>query len=239
MKSAVKKYRQALLPIALICWLQSFLPVLGQQTILNIPSTDVLDKGKTQVKGTVRFSPFQDGFVNGVPNVTHGLGFGTEMFLAFPIGAEKDLISQDYNTLVQAGIGVKIGRFITPKTKIAAGWQIAPSLQNASTPATVAYFLLSQSVPKIDVRLTSGMYLRNTREFLNQEPGVLLGLEKPIIANRFLLVTDWVSRNEPYGLLSAGFIYRPTATTGIKGGVLIPNGNRARFGFIIAASKTF
>lgn len=54
-------------------------PVFAQQTVITIPSSDVLPFGHMILKESNRFSPFGDGFVSLTPNMILGTGKDTEV----------------------------------------------------------------------------------------------------------------------------------------------------------------
>lgn len=213
--------------------------VYAQQSILNIPSTDTVSAGKTNIKATIRFRPFRDEFVNSTPTITQGVGFDTEIYLGVPVGIERDTEFNDFDSEVNLNLGIKKAATITKTTRIAIGTQLSPSLQVAETPRNSSYLIISQQIPVTSSRLTSGIYLRNEDEFMPEIIGALLGFEQTLIKDKFSLLLDWTSRNEPFGVLATGIQIRPTSTTSLKGGVLIPNGSEADFAFIISISKTF
>ncbi|MEI7473581.1 MAG: hypothetical protein WCK67_02280 [bacterium] len=212
--------------------------VEAQQAILNIPSTDVLQSGKTSIRLPVRFRIPYPEFVNGNPSLIQGIGYHSEFYMGVPVGNQRDTTFGTINSRVDLNVGMKSGFNITKYTKFALGAQITPSLQHNQIPANLSYYLFSQQIPNVNSKVTAGMYLRNRNKFIQNVPGVLLGYEQTIIKDKVIAVIDWTSRNEPYGLLATGLIIKPTKTITLKGGVLIPNGNKAKLGYIISLSKT-
>ena len=81
--------------------------------------------------------------------------------------------------------------------------------------------------------------LNPVRTFFPNRTGVLLGFEQYIIPDKLQLDVDWISRNEPFGFLAAGFKIKPGAGFVIVPAVLIPNGSQSKFGFIFFIGKVF
>ena len=212
---------------------------LAQQSIIIIPSTDTAAAGKTSIKTTTTFRPFRAEFIATAPTITQGLGFNTEVYLGVPIVIKRNTVFNDFDSNVNLNFGIKKAAVLTKTTRIAIGTQMTPSLQIANTPRNFTYIIISQQLPKTGSKFTSGMYLRNGVAFMPSVHGVLLGFEQSIIKNKLAVAADWTSRNEPYGLLGTGLIFKPNVTTTIKSGVLIPNGSKSVFAFIVSISKTF
>lgn len=211
----------------------------ARQNILNIPSTEVVAKGKIYPKVTLRIGPFKpDTFENLLPAIDYGIAKNIEIYTALPIGQEGVTVFNVANSKIDFNSGIKKRFDLTKTTKLAIGQELTVSLQNADTPSNFGYLIMSQEIPELRSRFTVGGYLKNPQKnFIPNKTGVLLGYEQPIIPERLTALIDWTSRNESFGYLATGFSYRTKKLTVIKLGVLIPNGKKAKFGFIFAVGR--
>lgn len=211
----------------------------AQQTIITIPSADVLDKGDFYIRNSNSFRPFSpDGFVRNSFNVTYGIGNNIETFLGItPINIRDREAPQSNDVSATLDFAAKKAFIITKTTKFVLVSRLNPRLTEAISPFNINYAFLSQQIPKTRSRITAGMYLANDRDFIPDKPGVILAFEQTIIPNKLLLAVDWTSRNESFGILAPGIKFRPVPSVSITNGVLIPNGNRGNLGFIISIGK--
>lgn len=222
----------------LICVLSTFtvllisgLDVEAQQTIINVPSSEVLPVGEIILKDSNRFRPFSpDEFVSITPSVTAGVGHGIEAS-----GGVATSINDGVR--VRGDVSVKKVTFITGSTRFTVGMRVSPYLSESSGPDNFTYAHISQRIRKTKTSLTAGMYVAGNKQFLPDRPGVVLGLDQVLIGNKLRLVVDWISRNESYGVLGAGLKYRPTRTISITGAALIPNGDESNLAFLVSISK--
>lgn len=213
------------------CW---NLKAAAQQTIIQVPSSEILAPGELFVKESNRFKPFgENKFVTISPSVTAGIGFNSEIS-----GGVATSIADD--TVVRGDFAAKKAFLITGNTRFTVGTRINPYLADSVTPDNFTYAHLSTRIRKTRTSFTAGAFVASQRgEILPDRPGALVGIEQSLIGNKLRLAVDWISRNESYGLLGVGLKYRPAPTISVTGAVLIPNGNNGRFAFLISASKYF
>ena len=205
--------------------------VLAQQSIINVPSSEVLPAREIIFKESNRFRPYTPGkFAALTPSLTIGSGFGTEL----SGGVSTSL---DGNTLVRGDFAAKKVFFIGSSSRFTAGVRLNPYLTEVTAPDTFVYSHLSTRIQKTKTSITAGVYVASKKDYLPDKTGALLGIEQVIIANKLRVVADWISRNESYGTLGAGFKYRPFPTVSITSAVLIPNGTKGKLGFNLSISK--
>jgi len=202
----------------------------AQQTIINVPSSEVLPAGDLILKESNRFRPFSDGgYTTITPSATFGVGHGMEIFGA--VGT-----ALDGSTQVRGDIGAKKVWFLGKTTRLTAGGTISPYLNQHAQPDTFIFTHLSKRVKQTKTSITAGAYI-NGRNRLPDQGGVLLGLEQVIIPNKFRLVADWISSEQSIGRLGVGFKYRPVPTLSITSAVIIPNEDTDNIGFNFSISK--
>lgn len=209
----------------LIC---SNLKVQAQQTIINVPSSEVLPAGDLILKDSNKYGPL-NGHASLTPSVTFGSGRGTE--LSTGVGT-----SFDGKTLVRGDIAAKKVWFLGGSTRLTVGGMINPYLNEHDIPDTFIYTHLSQRIKKTKTSLTGGLYLNGQHSFPDKA-GVLLGLEQVIIPNKLRFALDWLSTPDSYGRMGVGLKYRPIPTVSITSAVIIPNEDSDNIAFNLSFSK--
>lgn len=203
--------------------------VHAQQTVITIPSSDVLPGGEMILKQSNRFSPFGEGFVSLTPSFILGTGKGTEM--SFAAGTSiRD------RTDVKLDIAAKKVFKIKKATRFTVGGRISPSLTAGENPDSMIYTHSSFLIKKTRTTLTSGTYVAGFGQ-MPTNMGVMLGVDQTIIPNKLRIVADWMSRNESGCALSAGLKIRPQPTTSITAAIVIPNDDDDRVAFSLSVSK--
>lgn len=202
----------------------------AEQTIINIPSSEVIPLGNIILKESSKFSPYNDDFVaNITPSVTFGTGFGTE----FSAGVGTTL---DKSTLVRGNLAAKKVFFIGNSSRLTVGGSINPYLSQSATPDTLLYTHFSQRIKKTKTSVTAGAYLNGQKSFPNRA-GFLIGLEQIIIPNKLRVAIDWISGEHSYGKMGAGIKYRPIPSLSITSAVIVPNEDPDNVGFSLSISK--
>ena len=203
----------------------------AQQTIFNVPSADVTEKGMIFVQHESQFSGDFGLFTN---YGAVGIGKNTEIDLTlFGVGTKKVR-----NEVL--GIGFKTSLPIHEKseTKFTFGHIVPVSLRGNGV-GGYSYSHLSTRLPKIKTRITSGVLVGTTTLFGRDFLCYIGGLEQPV-TKRLSLVMDWHSGKHAYGFLISGFSYAFNHNLTLWAGYQIPN-NRANGnnGFVIELSKIF
>jgi len=200
----------------------------AQQTIINVPSSEVLPAGDLILKDSNRYGPI-NGHSSLTPSVTIGTGFGTELSTGVAT-------SFDGKTSVRGDIAAKKVWFIGSSTRLTVGGVISPYLNEHNNPNTFMYTHLSQRIKKTKTSLTAGIYLHGQNS-CPDETGVLLGMEQVLIPNKLRLVMDWLSTQDSYGKIGLGLKYRPVPTLSITSAIIIPNEDNDNIAFNISISK--
>jgi hypothetical protein len=211
---------------ALIINIFIMLPCMAEQTIITIPSSDVLPKGEWMLKESNRSDT--EGNVNLTPYVIFGTGWGTESTIGVgtSIGNTTDVsLDLRLKKVFKAG----------ENTRFTVGGRIRPSLTNGSNPDSMIYAHSSYIIRKTKTTITAGGYVAGYGQ-MPGSTGVMVGIDQTIIPKKLRLVADWMSRQDAGCVFAAGLKYRPEPTTSITTAVLIPN-NGERVGFSISISK--
>ena len=203
--------------------------VHAQQTMITMPSSDVLPSGEVILKQSNRFSPFGNKFVSLTPQIIMGTGKGTEM----SIGAGTKL---DDGTSVKLNISAKKVFKIKRSVRLTVGGTLTPSLTDGRKPDSMIYAHGSYLCKKTKTTLTAGGFVGG-KEQIPSLTGVMLGIDQTIIPNKLRIVADYVSRDESWGSFAAGLKIRPEPTTSITTAVIIPNNSEDRIAFSISLSK--
>lgn len=204
-------------------------PCFAQQTVVSIPSSDLLPGGEMILKQSNRFSPFGDGFVSLTPSVIMGTGKGTEA--SFAVGTSiRD------RTDVKIDMTAKKVFKIKKSTRFTVGGRLTPSLTQGRNPDSMVYAHSSFLIKKTRTTITSGGYVAGYGQ-MPSNTGVMFGIDQTIIPNKFRVVADWMSRDDSGCAISAGFKIRPEPTTSITAAVVLPNNNEERVAFSLSISK--
>ena len=201
----------------------------AQQTIVTVPSSDVLPGGEVILKQSNRFTPWHESFVSLTPSIIMGTGKGTETF--FAVGT-----TLDDGASVKLDIGSKKVFRIGKSTRFTIGGRISPNLTDGKNPNSLLYAHGSYLIKKTRTTLTSGVYVMGKEQAPNMT-GAILGIDQTIIPNKLRIVADWMSREDSGSSLSAGFKIRPHAQTSITTAIMIPNSNEDRLAFSISVSQ--
>ena len=116
----------------------------AQQTIINVPSSEVLPIGGAIFKESNRFNPMNDGAATITPSFTFGTGHGSEI----STGIATTL---DGNTLVRGDLSAKKVWFLGASTRLTAGTTISPYLNQKETPGALLLhtFPIESKKPKL------------------------------------------------------------------------------------------
>lgn len=221
-------YHIACILIALILMLK--LGVSAEQTIINVPSSEILPLGEMLIKESNKFSPFVDrGYTSITPSFTFGAGHQTQ----FSVGAGTTL--SDFNT-VKGNFAAKKVFFLGNSTRLTVGGAINPYFNAGATPDSLVYTHLSQRIKKTKTSLTAGIYAHGQKHLPNNA-GVLLGMEQVIIPNKLRFALDWISGDNSYGKMGIGLKYKPVPSMSITSAVIVPGNDDENIAFNVSISK--
>jgi len=218
--------------IPAVCFLFLFLcpNAYSQQTIINVPSSEVLPTGDILFKQSSRFSPFgDDGYTSLTPSFTMGLGHG----LQFSSGVNASL--SDTN-VVRGDFSAKKVWFLGNSTRLTMGGTISPYFSQSGHPDSFLYSHVSQRIKKTKTSVAAGAYLGGYRSSPDTM-GFILGLEQIIIPNKLRLALDWMSGNESLGRMGVGLKYKPHPTVTITSAIIVPNCDADNIAFNVSISK--
>ncbi len=220
------------LTILLIYLLSTVAVANAQQTIISVPSSDVLPKGNIILKESNRLNPFDDNqSYQLTPTITVGTGWGTEV----SIGAATTL-KENIDTAVRLDIAAKKVFYFGEATRLTVGGRVTPYLTTGQDPDSFMFAHGTYKIKKTKTSLTSGVYFGGKNCAPNSF-GFLAGIDQVIIPNKFRLVMDYMSRTDSFGALNVGFKYRPVPDLSITTAVSIPMQDNKHVGFIVSISK--
>lgn len=181
----------------------------GQQTIFNVPTTDVLGKGKVYVELDASFKANNQGalrkFSSFVPRLVVGVGGNVEVGLNVTGNIQPGL---DSTTLVPT-VKWKFYENKKKDTALIAGSNFYFPVRNRGYKAgTYSYLAVSKTVNK--TRITAGAYVASKNVF---EPkavrgGGQFGIEQTI-NSKFSVAADWITGRHSAGYFTPGIIYKP------------------------------
>lgn len=215
-----------------ICTFLCVQKVGAEQTIINMPSSEVLPAGDLIIKDSNRFDTFHnDKFVSLTPSVTVGVGHG--MTFSSAIGTT---VNQDRETNITGNFAAKKVWFLPHNIRLTTGGHISPHYSRNLRPNSFVYSHLSYRIRKTKTTVTAGGYVDGERDSINNG-GVMLGVEQIIIPNKLRFALDWLSSQDTYGRMGVGLKYRPVPTLTVSTAVIIPNDDNDNIAFNISLSK--
>jgi len=183
--------------------------VAGQQTVFNVPSADVLDKGKVYVELDAAFKTNnQDAlskFSSFVPRVVVGAGGNLEVGLNVTGNINP---GADSTTLVPT---VKWRFFQNEKNKVAlfGGTHLYIPVRNRSYKfGSYSYVAASKTINK--TRLTASGFIASKNVFAPNASrrGGQFAIEQTI-NDKFTIAADWLTGRHASGYFTPGVIYKP------------------------------
>ncbi len=203
----------------------------AQQTIFNVPSADVTERGMIFFQHQ---SSFSNEFANFDNNFVYGLGKNTEFDLTlFGVGTKSIR-----NEILAPGFKTVIPIFEKSKTKITFGHLIPISLIGKGI-GGYTYSHVSTIVPKTKTRITSGIAIGTEVLFGRDFVSYVGALEQPI-TRKLSLAVEWYSGKHANGFLIPGFYYHVSPKFILSAAYKIRNNHgNGHNGFIIELSKFF
>jgi hypothetical protein len=233
----IKKILKIILAILTILPLQVF----AQQTIFNVPSTDVLDKKQVYVEFDASFKPntqpASSKFSSFVPRIVAGVGNNVEIGLNV-IGNVQP--GSDSTTLVPT-VKWKFYKNKTKDTALIAGTNFYIPVKNrAYNVGSYSYLAIGKTINK--TRLTAGGYVASKNVFASKavRAGGQFGFEQTI-NNKFSVAADWITGKNASGYFTPGIVFKPTPKLATYWGYSIGNADakRGNHYFLLEVGYTF
>lgn len=177
----------------------------AQQTIFNVPTTDVLDHGKVYAELDAAFKPNDPKFSSFVPRFVVGVGGNVEVGLNVTGNIQP---GSDSTALVPT-IKWKFYQNKKKDTALIAGTNFYVPVRNRSYRAgTYSYLAVSKTINK--TRLTGGGYVATKNVFATNATrgGGQFGIEQTI-SSKLTLAADWITGRHSSGYFTPGVIYKP------------------------------
>ncbi len=184
-------------------------PAHAQQTIFNVPSTDLMGRGKIYGELDVSFKTNNDDalrrFSSFVPRVVVGVGGTVEVGVNILGNIQP---GSDSTTLVPT-VKWKFYQNEKQGTAIIAGTNFYIPVRNRSYNAgTYSYLAMSKTINK--TRLTAGGYVASPNVFASNATrgGGQFGFEQTL-NGKFSVAADWITGKHASGYFTPGIIYKP------------------------------
>jgi hypothetical protein len=217
--------------------------VCAQQTIFNVPSADITEKGRFYLQHEAQFKLIKPNqFYTTTNYATYGIIKNIELNATqFNIGSPASR-----NASLGFGFKANLASEIVTKNlhlekyqpKLILGSMIPISLQNQGIGRWI-YLEGNIFIPQSKTRITSGLTSGSKQIFGKKTAGFLGGIEQKISTN-FSLIADWYSGNHAMGLLAAGFSYQFPREVILFAGLQRANSKKtAANGLIVEIGKTF
>ena len=187
----------------------SALFVSAQQTIFNVPTVDVLDKGKIYAELDAAFKtnsqPSVGRFSSFVPRVVFGVGGNVEVGLNLTGNIQPGADS----TAIVPTIKWKFYENKKKDTAIIAGSNVYIPVRNRSYKiGTWSYGAIAKTIGK--TRLTGGAYVASRNVFAVNavRAGGQFGIEQTV-NSKLTFAADWITGKHASGYFTPGVIYKP------------------------------
>jgi hypothetical protein len=217
--------------------------VLGQSTLFNIPSTDVVAKKRVYLEFDFisHFESHSDGGFQGyIPRTVVGIGKRTEVGVNV---AFTDAFLPDQPVEIQPNAKYQLYRNEGKGVTVAAGGILyAPIAHRQGTDTFgMLYSVVSKQVKgEYGPRVTGGAYgLVGRTSGTGTEAGGIVGYEQPLITGRVSLVADWFSGRNRFGYATPGFAITVSKTSLLYAGYSIGNQGRKNNALFVYYGITF
>ncbi|MBK6316843.1 MAG: hypothetical protein IPF53_21790 [Blastocatellia bacterium] len=205
--SPSRKARSLVMPTLLLAAAAAYAPTASaQQTVFNVPTTDVLDRGKVYVELDVPFKPVDPKFSSFVPRVVVGIGGNVEVGLNvvgnIQPGPDSTALAPSFKWKVYNG-GDNGWAF-------AVGDTVTIPVRNKSYDiGNYAYAEFSKTF-KSGTRVTAGgfHFSDNVVAVDAQRSGGQFAIEHPVTP-RVTIAADWLTGKHAGGYFSPGVYFKP------------------------------
>lgn len=216
--------------------------VNAMQTIFNVPSADVTEKGHVFFQEEAQTTPWNtDTAYVGTTYTALGIGHNTELDATlFNVGSPA---TQN----ISLGVGFKSAipipglkeKFPEREFKFTIGSDMLIGLEGNCV-GNWTYAHLSGRVPKLNTRLTAGVSYGGRQVFGQNTFSFIAGVEQPV-TKKLNIIADWYSGSEHFaGYLISGISYALPKNMTLYAGYQIPNSPRVgTSGFVIELAKIF
>lgn len=217
-------------------------PAFAVQTVFNVPSADVTEKGHGFIQQEGQFRAWNpDANFLGTTYTDYGIGYNTE------VGATLFNVGAPATQNISLGVGFKTAmpiaglkeKFPEQEFKFTVGSMVLTSLEGQGV-GNWTYAHLSGRVPKVKTRLTAGMSYGTKQVFGINHTCFIAAVEQPV-TKKLTLLGDWFSGDEHFsGFLITGFSYALPKKMTLYAGYQIPNTpQNGTSGFVLQLSKIF
>lgn len=216
--------------------------VFATQTIFNVPSADVTEKGHIFFQQEGQTTPWNtDTAFLSTTYTAVGIGHNTE------IDATLFNVASPATQNISLGVGFKSAipipglkdKFPEREFKFTIGSDMLIGLEGNGV-GNWTYAHLSGRLPVTKTRLTAGVSYGGRQVFGQNTFSFIAGVEQPV-TKKLNLIADWYSGTEHFaGFLITGFSYAFPKNTTLYAGYQIPNSPRVgTSGFVVELAKIF
>ena len=201
----------------------------SQQTIFNVPSTDVLDRGKVYGELDVSFKPnCQEAvckFSSFVPRVVGGAGGNVEIGLNITGNVQP---GSDTTTLVPAFKWRPYNNSDKGWAVVAGDHVFIPVRNKSYNIGNYVYIEVSKSFAS-GARLTAGGYdfTKNVVAAEANRAGGQFGFEQTV-NKRLSVIADWITGKHSAGYFTPGVSFKPATKVTLYAGYSIGNADAAK-----------
>lgn len=187
------------------------LSISAQQTIFNVPTTDVLDRGKVYFEVDAAFKPNDSPAVSKFSSFTPRIVVGTGGNVEVGLNVTGNIQPGADSTTIVPTVKWKFYQGKDNGVAMIAGSNIYIPVRNrAYNVGTWSYLAMSKTISK--TRLTAGGYVASKNVFAPNatRAGGQFGFEQTL-NSKATIAADWITGRHAAGYFTPGFIYKPTS----------------------------
>lgn len=228
--------------VSIITLYFSCLQANAQQTVFNVPSADVTEKGHVFLQEEGQFRGWNpDAFFQSTSYSALGVGHNTEL------DATLFNVASPASQNISLGLGFKSAipipglkeKFPKREFKFTIGSEMLLGLEGNGV-GNWTYGHLSGRVPKLNTRLTAGVSYGG-RQVFGQDTFAFIGAVEQPVTKKLTLLADWYSGAEHFaGFLIVGGSYAFQKNVTLYAGYQLPNTpHNGASGFVVELAKIF
>lgn len=214
------------------------LPSAAQQTIFNVPSATVTEKGKLFLQNEAQFRPYPPGeFYVGTQYQAVGVGANTELDLTMLNINAPSTHNMSLGVGFKSCIPILKRKFPERELKITVGELLPIQLQGDRGCGSWTYAHASARLPKLKSRVSAGISA-GTRQIFGRDVVCFIGGFEHDLTKNLDLQIDWFSGRHALGFFIPGVSYAFPRDTTLYAGFQIPNyKENGRTGFVVELAK--
>ncbi|MGZ8844553.1 MAG: hypothetical protein ACXW18_12880 [Pyrinomonadaceae bacterium] len=227
--------------LALLVFALSASSALGQSTLMNVPSTDVVASKKVyaEMDFLTNYAWQREGsFQNYIPRTVIGVAKNIEAGVNVSF---THVTGEDSPVEIQPNVKWQFYSNESNGTAGAVGCVLYTPLTNRAGTDTLGqcYVVASKQINgRFGPRFTGGGYTLIGAASEKTKGGAIIGYEQPLV-NRLSLIIDWFSGDNRFGYVSPGLSFATTKDSALTAGYAFANKGKGKNSLFVYYGKQF